>query len=224
MIPQDSIPSFIVISLFMLLMVGFSVAFFVRTWKIRKDLARDFKGHLEDIRSWWPGVRDRFRAWHDAEFRKRWLAFGDYNHSIEVIQKLRERAVQHYVRSEQSSFDHVRRHHAALHVVIEKKIPDVAEGMAYYIAGMTDEEIGFVAEGLSKMMVNPKLVRVPESDRIPIGPDRFVEFLRSERALLLDRPRMMETHANRLAEFIYLEAEAVHEARERPEACDAHAT
>lgn len=223
-IPRELLVILVVFGLFLLVDLVWNVLAFRRLWRIRRGFIGDLRGALLWAKTRALMARDRFRAWHDPEFRKMWLAFGDYQHCFDVIDRLRRRAEQHYIRSEQSSFELVRRHHAALHTVMEAKVPEVAEAMAYYIAGMSDEEIGYVADALSGMVVDPKIVTVSEDDRVPIGADRFAEFLRSERDLLLREPRLMETHADRLAEFVQVEAEAVRRASDAPEACDASAT
>ncbi len=219
--PREILVILAIFGLFVIVDIAWNVYAFRR---LRRNWS-GFVGDLKDIGGWVAGkaslVRDRFRAWHDPDFRRRWQAIGDYRHAVAVIQRLRERTAQHYVRSEQSSFEHVRRHHAGLHHVMEASIPEVAEGMAYYIAGMTDEEIGFVAADLSRLMADPKAVDLPDAERIVIGPERFADFLRSERALLLAHPRLMEGHAERLEDFICREAERSLAASTGKEAGDA---
>lgn len=208
-IPQDSVPSFIAIALFVLLMAAVSLMLSMRTWRIRKEIGKEIEDDLDALRSRWSRARDRLRAWRDPEFRRRLTAFRDYERCVGVIQGLRERAAMHYVMSEQSSSEDARRRHAATLAIIESAIPGIAGDMAVRISGMTDEELSFVAEGLSKMVSDPRLAKAAGSGGAAIGPDRFVLFLRSERGLLLREPRSLETHADRLAQFIREEAEAV---------------
>ena len=198
-IPQDSVPSLLVISLFVLLMAAVTAFLFVRTWRVRSAIIAEVRNDTIVALRQWRSFRERLRVWRDPEFGRRWRAVRDYEALVGLIDALRARAEIHYVMSEQAVRDSVRDRHAGQRERIEAAIPGIAAKASDGIVGMSDEDIGFVAE---------RLAGIAAENGAPVGPAAFMRFLRSERELLRDAPAMMESHSGRLADFVCLEVES----------------